>query len=119
MIGGLSTYLIRDKVPFANRIIFLFFIQFVLILEAIVCEMNHQLLLIFDILFRVILYSKSQIAWIEESNRWRTVVEQIAADVKLFVVEKKRFDVVLDESILFEIAILGTRVSISLQVSWT
>jgi hypothetical protein len=86
LIGGLSSYFILDKVPFANRIIFFFFIQFVLILEAIVCEMNHQLLLIFDVLFRVILYSKSQIAWIEESNRWRAVIEQIAADVKLFVV---------------------------------
>lgn len=88
LLGRLKSYFVLDEVPFGNGLFLLLFVELMLILEAVVCEVDHQLLFILDILFSIILDCEPEVARIEESKGRRTVIEEIAADIKLFFIKE-------------------------------
>ncbi len=75
------------------------------VLEAIVCQMHHKLLLALHILLRIVLNCKSQVSRVEKCEAGAAIVEKIASDVKFFVIEQKRSDVVLDQTILLQVTV--------------
>lgn len=54
-----------------------------LILEAVVSEMNHKVFLIFDVLLTIGLNSQSQVSRMEKGYAGAAVEEQIAANIEL------------------------------------
>lgn len=67
--------------------------------------MDHQILLAFNFNFSVVFNCQSEVSRVEEGNTGTAVVEKIASDIKFFLVEEQRSNVVLNETVLFEVCI--------------
>lgn len=88
LVGSFSSDGLQDEVPPADSLLLLLLIELVLVLETIIGEMNHQVLLILNVLFRVVLDSESEISWVEKGDAWVRVEEKEASDVKFLRVEQ-------------------------------
>ena len=71
-----------NQLPTPNTFLFSFLVFFVFVLVAIVCQVNHQLLLAFDIFFIVCVKSEPKIAWMEEYKFRNAINKHVASNVK-------------------------------------
>ena len=59
-----------------------------LILEAVIGEMHHQLLLVLKVLLIIVLNSESQVPSIKQCHARGAIVKQVASDIKLLLVDQ-------------------------------
>jgi hypothetical protein len=71
-----------------------------LVLEAIVCEMDHKFFLALDFIFVVFFNRQSQIPSIIKDYIWIAINKHVASDVKFFLSQQQRANVVLNEAIM-------------------
>ena len=106
LLGGLLADGLLDEGPLADGLLLHLFVELMLVLEAVVGEMDHKFVLALHVLLGVVLDGKPQVPGVEEGEARAGVVKQVAPDIKFFVVEQERFDVVLDQAVLLQMAVL-------------
>lgn len=98
--------LCNNGIPLSDTWFFLLFIVLMFMLEAVISEMNHKLVLVLYVLFIVFLDSKTQISWMEKYNIRSAVHQHITPDIKFTTINQQRSNILLDQSIVFEFSIL-------------
>ena len=106
LLGGLLADGLLDEGPLADGLLLHLFVELMLVLEAVVGEMDHKFILALHVLLSVVLDGKPQVPGVEEGEARAGVVKQVAPDIKFFVVKQERFDVVLDQAVLLQMAVL-------------
>lgn len=67
-LSGFLSNLVDDHLPSGNGVLFAFFVERVFVLEAVVGEMYHKVVFVFDILLMILFNSESQVAWMKEGE---------------------------------------------------
>lgn len=66
------------------------------VLETVVCQMNHQVGFIFNVLLSIILNAKPQIPRVIKDDGRITVNKHVTSDIEFFIVKEKRPHIMLD-----------------------
>ena len=81
-------------------------VVFVLVLETVVRQVNHQIGLILNVLLSIILNAQPQIPRVVKHDRWIAVHEHVTSDVKLLIVQQQRPHVMLNQPVVLQLRVL-------------
>lgn len=104
-LSFLSTDLFLNQIPSTNTTLFFLLIVLMFVLVAVICEMDHQFILTFNIYLIIRVDRETEVAWMEQHDTGVTIDKHITANVELSSPKEERPDVVLDQSIMLEILI--------------
>jgi hypothetical protein len=86
LLGSFPTNTLLNQAPCGNCGVFFRFIVFVFILETVVSQVHHEICLIFDILFSVILNAETQVSFVKKYDAGVAVYKHVTSDIEFFIV---------------------------------
>lgn len=96
-----------DGIPLGDAGLLLLLVVLVLVLEAVVGQVHHKLLLALDVLFVVLLDGEAQIPWVEQHDVGLAIYQHVASDIEFASVDEQGPNVLLYQSVMLQVCVLA------------